>query len=156
TVVLIRANYNPPINENDPSDVMSFVRYLKREQYGTWPLLYGPYFTAKMSDIVEGEPVYVKGKDKYEIVDHKLSVKYPAKDQKPLPRIWSTDDRHKEAYRRILNLKEGVKPTFIDNIKFLFKHQIGWMYVRYFFFNFAGRESDEQDADWLKPSHWFD
>lgn len=156
TVVLIRANYNPPINENDPSDVMSFVRYLKREQYGTWPLLYGPYFTAKMSDIVEGEPVYVKGKDKYEIVDHKLSVKYPAKDQTPLPRIWSTDDRHKEAYRRILNLKEGVKPTFIDNIKFLFKHQIGWMYVRYFFFNFAGRESDEQDADWLKPSHWFD
>lgn len=155
-VVLIRANYNPPINENDPSDVMSFVRYLKREQYGTWPLLYGPYFTARMNGIEEGEPVYVKGKDKYEIADHKLSVKYSAKDQTPFPRIWSTDDRHQEAYRKILNLKEGMKPTFTDNIAFLFKHQIGWMYVRYFFFNFAGRESDDQNADWLKPSHWFD
>jgi hypothetical protein len=37
----------------------------------------------------------------------------------------------------------------------MFAHQIGWMYVRYFFFNFAGRESDEQDADWLKPTKWF-
>jgi hypothetical protein len=30
------------------------------------------------------------------------------------------------------------------------------MYVRYFFFNFAGRESDVQNADWLKPTNWFE
>src|SRR5688572_16414197 len=46
TMVVIRSSYNPPINENDPSDVMSFVSYLKREQYGSRPLLYGPYFTS--------------------------------------------------------------------------------------------------------------
>jgi hypothetical protein len=30
------------------------------------------------------------------------------------------------------------------------------MYVRYFFFNFAGRDSDEQNANWLNPQHWFE
>jgi hypothetical protein len=30
------------------------------------------------------------------------------------------------------------------------------MYVRYFFFNFAGRESDNQGADWMRPALWFD
>ncbi len=39
TMVVIRSSYDPPIDENDPSDVMSFVSYLKREQYGSRPLL---------------------------------------------------------------------------------------------------------------------
>lgn len=155
-LVLIRANFNPPINENDPSDIMSFVRYLKREQYGTRPLLYGTYFTAKMEGLEQGEPVYAKGKDKYEVVDNKLSVKYSEKDQTILPRIWSTDDKHQQMYRNILGLKENERPTFSDNLTFFFSHQVGWMYVRYFFFNFAGRESDSQDADWLRPTDWFE
>ena len=29
------------------------------------------------------------------------------------------------------------------------------MYVRYFFFNFAGRASDEQNAEWMSPKNWF-
>jgi hypothetical protein len=156
TVVLIRSNFNTPINENDPSDVMQFVRYLKREQYGTWPLLYGPYFNAKMESFEEGDTVYVRGEDKYEIADRKISVRYAEKDQTILPRIWNTDEKYQKAYRDILKLKEHEKPTFTDNLRFMFSHQIGWMYVRYFFFNFAGRESDEQDAEWLKPHQWFE
>ena len=38
----------------------------------------------------------------------------------------------------------------------MFKNQIGWMYMRYFMFNFAGRESDIQDANWLSPLQWFE
>ncbi|HEY0741635.1 MAG TPA: DUF2723 domain-containing protein [Chryseosolibacter sp.] len=154
-MVLVRAGYNPPINENDPSDIVSFVRYLKREQYGTRPLLHGPYFYAKVTTWEEGEPVYRKGKEKYEVTDHKIHVKYNPKEQTVLPRIWSSDENHQQAYREILDLKPNEKPTFVDNLRFMFKHQIGWMYVRYFFFNFAGRESDDQDANWFGPSHWF-
>ena len=155
-MIVIRSTYNTPINQNDPSDVMSFVRYLKREQYGSRPLLYGQYFTAELIGYDEGEPVYVKGKEKYEVSDKKLSYKYNPKDMTPLPRIYSTDPSHQQIYREILDLRENEKPNFIDNIWFLLKHQIGHMYVRYFFFNFAGRESDNQGADWMRPSLWFD
>lgn len=156
-MILIRANFNPPINENDPSDVMSFVRYLKREQYGSRPLLYGQYFTAEVQGYEEGEPIYVKGADKYEVADRKISYKYSPKDQTILPRIWSTDPQHQQVYRDLLGLQQGEKPKFFsDNLYYMFSHQIGWMYVRYFFFNFAGRESDNQNANWLGPGSWFE
>jgi len=156
-MIVIRANYNPPINENDPSDVMSYVRYLKREQYGSRPLVYGQYFTAKVTGVAEGDPIYVKGKDKYEIADRRISYEYSEGDKTLFPRIWSTDPQHQQVYRDLLNMQEGERPKFFsDNLYYMFKHQIGWMYLRYFFFNFAGRESDIQNADWLKPSKWFE
>ncbi len=154
-MVLVRSGFNPPINENDPSDIVSFVRYLKREQYGTRPLLYGPYFYAKVVDWEQGEPVYRKGQEKYEVTDHKFDVKYNPKEQTILPRIWSSEENDQKAYRDILGLRANEKPNFVDNLTFMFQHQIGWMYVRYFFFNFAGRESDDKDANWFGPSHWF-
>jgi tetratricopeptide (TPR) repeat protein/MFS family permease len=155
-MVVIRSNYDTPINENDPSDVMSFVSYLKREQYGSRPLLYGPYFYAQPVDGKEGAPIYYKGKDKYEVKDRKFEYVYRPEDQTILPRIYSPDPDHIKIYRETLNLGPNEKPSFADNISFMLNHQIGWMYVRYFFFNFAGRESDIQNADWLKPSQWFE
>ncbi len=152
--IVIRSNFDPPINENAPKDVMTFVRYLKREQYGSRPLLYGPYFTADIIGLKEGAPVYTKGKDKYEITDRKLEYEYDPAQQTILPRAWNPE--HKAAYQRILGLKEGEKPTFAQNIYYMFKHQIGTMYMRYFMWNFAGRESDEQGADWLGPNSWFE
>jgi hypothetical protein len=156
TLVVIRSNFAPPINENDPSDVMSFVSYLKREQYGSRPLLYGQYFTAQLQSYEEGAPIYVKGKDRYEIKDRKITQKYDDADMTFLPRIYSTDPDHQRIYRSILGLQEGEKPTKLDNFRYMFTHQIGWMYVRYFFFNFAGRESDIQNADWMSPGKWFE
>jgi len=154
TIIVIRSNYDTPIDENDPSDVMSFVSYLKREQYGSRPLLYGQYFTAQLLDIKKGAPEYRKGEDKYEISDYKRELVYDQSQQTILPRIYSTDPAQVRQYRQILNLREGQKPTFSDNLRFMFKHQIGWMYGRYFLWNFAGRESDEQGADWLGPTSW--
>lgn len=154
-VVLIRSNYNTPINENDPSDVMSFVKYLKREQYGSRPLLHGQYFTAQVTGTKEGDPVYVKGKDKYEIAERKLSYEYDPAQTTILPRMYSNAPQHVERYREVTGLREGEKPSFIDNIEFMFKHQMGWMYMRYFLWNFAGREGDWQDADWMSINDEF-
>lgn len=39
TMVFIRANAHPPMNENDPSTVSRLVSYLNREQYGSAPLI---------------------------------------------------------------------------------------------------------------------
>lgn len=148
-IVIIRSNYNTPINENDPSDVMSFVKYLKREQYGSRPLLKGQYYTAKVIGSEEGEKVYVKGKEKYEVAERKLSYKYDPTHTTILPRMYSNSPRHVARYREVTGLKKGEKPSFVDNMVFMFKNQIGWMYMRYFLWNFAGREGDWQDANWL-------
>jgi membrane protein CcdC involved in cytochrome C biogenesis len=43
TLALVRSNYNTPLNENNPSNILNFVKYLKREQYGERSLLYGPF-----------------------------------------------------------------------------------------------------------------
>ncbi len=151
--IIIRSGYDTLINENAPKDAMSFVRYLKREQYGSRPLLYGPYYSAQVIGVDYGEPIYTKGKDKYEITDRKFSYVYEPDQQTILPRVWNSE--HKETYMNILGIPEGQKPTFGQNLYYMFTHQIGTMYMRYFMWNFAGRESDEQGADWLKPGQWF-
>ncbi len=153
-LVVIRSNYNTLIDENSPKDVMSFVRYLKREQYGSRPLLTGPYFTAKPIGIKYGEATYNKGKDKYEIGERKFEYEYEPGESTLLPRAWNSE--HAETYRSIMGLAPGQKPTFAqDKFVFMFRQQIGHMYMRYFMWNFAGRESDIQGADWLRPSEWF-
>ena len=116
----------------------------------------GHILPPNQSAINEGAPTYKKGKDRYEIKDRKFEYEYEPGSQTILPRVWSSDPDHVEIYRENLGLAEGEKPSFGDNMKFMFQHQIGWMYVRYFFFNFAGRESDIQNADWLSPLNWFE
>ena len=148
--VIIRSNYNTPINENAPKDVMSFVRYLKREQYGSRPLVTGPYFTSQLIDFKEGGYTWKKGAEKYEPAEKKMEYVYD--EEHLLPRMWNSE--YGESYQRIMSLREGEKPTFSENIAYLFKHQIGTMYGRYFMWNFAGRESDEPGANWLHPAQW--
>ncbi len=151
TIIVIRSNYNTPIDQNNPDDIMSIVSYLKREQYGYRPLLHGRYYTAQLTDQKKGKPVYVKGKDKYEIAQYKIENVYDPQQTTILPRIYSNDDNHVSRYQEVLGLRDGEVPSFIDNIRFMFKHQLGHMYFRYFMWNFAGRESDVQDARWLNP-----
>lgn len=39
TMVIIRSNAHPPMNENEPDTMNEFVYYINREQYGDFPLL---------------------------------------------------------------------------------------------------------------------
>lgn len=151
SLVLIRSHFDPPIDENDPENVVSFVSYLKREQYGSRPLLYGQYFDAEVIDQKKGAPVYVKGDNKYVISDYKLKYVYDPQRMTILPRAYSNAADHVEKYRKWMNLRPNQKPDFGDNLLFMFRYQIGYMYMRYFMWNFAGRESDIQGATWLTP-----
>ena len=151
SLIVIRSSYDPPIDQNDPSDIMSVVSYLKREQYGSRPLLHGAYFTAKVVDYKVGARVWVKGEEKYEVARHKIEYVFDPEQTTIFPRAWSSTGDHPQRYREILGLMEGEVPTFTDNIVYFFKRQVGFMYLRYFMWNFAGRQSDIQDAAWLSP-----
>lgn len=156
-LVLIRSNFNPPIDENNPENIISFVSYLKREQYGSRPLIYGQYFDAEVIDQKRGATVYIQGEDKYEPSDDiKLEYVYDPKRMTILPRAYSNSENHVAQYRKWMNLKPNEKPNFADNLMFMFRYQIGYMYMRYFMWNFAGRESDIQSATWLTPLDKFE
>ncbi|GHB78360.1 glycosyltransferase family 117 protein [Persicitalea jodogahamensis] len=150
-LVLVRANYNPPINENNPDGTLSFVSYLKREQYGSRPLLYGPTFVSRPIKQNRGEPIYRKQGGKYAIIDYKPEYEYEPGTSMLLPRMYSTQSNHPQLYRQMQGLAEGQKPSMADNLGFMFKYQIGHMYWRYFMWNFVGRESDEEGAGNLLP-----
>lgn len=151
-MIPIRSSYDPTIDENDPDDILSFVSYLKREQYGDRPLLYGPQYNAQPVGQEEGEVRYVKGKDKYVASSPKIEPIYESKDKVLLPRIYSDAPQHLDEYRKWVDLKEGQTPSFGQNMSFLLRYQLGHMYWRYFGWNFIGREGDVQQSGVL----WFD
>ena len=54
------------------------------------------------------------------------------------------------------------KPTFIQNIAYMFEYQFGYMYWRYFMWNFSGRQDDKQGeytdlhGNWLTGINFID
>ena len=54
------------------------------------------------------------------------------------------------------------KPSFADNIGFMFNYQFGYMYWRYFMWNFTGRQNDIQgkgddfDGNWISGVNFID
>ncbi|MFQ5446810.1 MAG: DUF2723 domain-containing protein [Saprospiraceae bacterium] len=158
-VIVVRASADPPINMNRPADPIRLLSYVNREQYGERPLLYGPNFDAQPvnNKIQEryGQVVKeVNGKkaERYEITDERLSYEYNNSDKQFFPRMGDNTQNRPEKYRAWINKPTG-SPTFADNIEFLFKYQLGWMYWRYFFWNFVGRQNASQGYySWDKSS----
>lgn len=139
---VVRANANPPINMNNPSDPTKLLPYINREQYGDRPLLFGPDFTAKPTGI-DQEPRYGRVGDHYEVVDSKIDYTYDQADEMFFPRMGQGDDATKTSLYKQWMGHDG-RPSFGDNISFFLRYQIGWMYWRYFMWNFVGRQNAEQ------------
>ena len=58
SLIFIRAQADPPVNENDPSTPEAMVSYLKREQYGDTPLLKGFTYNNETGSIDRREEVF--------------------------------------------------------------------------------------------------
>ena len=157
--LVIRSNANTPIDENNPEEAVSLLAYLNREQYGDWPILKGQYYNAKVTDFEDGKPVYKKDEKsgKYVITDSRKKSKY-VYDEKfsgIFPRMWSGQAHHAKEYRKWSGQKNSKRaPTFSENIKYLFSYQIGHMYLRYFMWNFAGRQNDIQGHGEINKGNW--
>lgn len=153
-IVVIRANANTPINMNNPSDPMSLLPYLNREQYGERPLLRGPHFDAKPTG-TDMEDRYGRVGDHYEVTGRKVDYTFSDADKMLFPRIGHYEQGRPQQHRLWMDGKKGV-PTQTDNLRFFFRYQLGWMYWRYFMWNFVGRQNGDQGYyPWDKTSgHW--
>ena len=148
---LARSNANPALDMSNVDNPINLVSYLAREQYGDWPILYGQDFTAEVKD-VETIETYVKSNGKYEKNGRKSSYVYDAADKHLFPRMWdaSNDQGHADYYASWMGIgkdKEGNyerAPTMGENIRYALDYQVGWMYLRYFMWNFAGKQNDIQ------------
>ncbi|WP_256013452.1 glycosyltransferase family 117 protein [Desertivirga xinjiangensis] len=151
-MIVIRAKADPTLNNSDPENVFALLSYLNREQYGDRPLLYGEYFDSQPIENKEGGNIYRKGKDKYEIAGKKYETIYDRNTL--LPRMYSRSQQHVGFYRDWMKIPEGQSPTFGDNLGFLFSYQSGFMYARYFLWNFAGRQNDDQGHGNFTSGNW--
>jgi hypothetical protein len=156
TIIVIRSVANPPLDENNPENIFNFLSYLNREQYGDRPLLYGQFYTARLVDQQEGAATYtrVPGENKYRFTGNRVIPVYDPGHETLLPRMYSNQQSHINEYKKWAGIKGDRKPTFIENMKFLFVYQLGEMYWRYFMWNFAGRQNDVQGPGGITKGNW--
>ncbi|MCB0502398.1 MAG: DUF2723 domain-containing protein [Bacteroidetes bacterium] len=164
-MIPIRSAANTPINMNAPKDAFSLMSYLNREQYGDRPLIYGPQYDAQPYDIKEtGTRYYPDQKTgKYLEKGKKVEYIYRDSDKVFFPRLYSSGPGHVEMYKMWVG-RDWNKPTQADNFAYFFKYQIGYMWGRYFMWNFSGRQDDYQgtvtnkvyNGNWLSGIRFVD
>jgi len=167
-IIMIRAKANPPLNENNPSDPFNLLYYLNREQYGERPLFKGAYYNAPVIDYKDGKPVYVLENGKYIITHNNLERVYDDRFITLFPRMWSDQEEHAQIYKdwggskgtpETVTDQSGKKtiikkPTFSENLRFMFSYQFGYMYFRYFMWNFSGKQNDTQGSGGAVNGNW--
>ncbi len=162
---MIRSSANPSVDMYNVDNPMSLVGYLGREQYGDFPLLYGQKFNAQPVDLKSSGMRYQKARDKYIEIGPDRKYVYAPEDKMIFPRVWdaSNDQNHADYYAYFLGInkmKDGTydrSPNQVDNVKFFIGYQTYWMYLRYFLWNFAGKQNDNQglfsgnprDGNWI-------
>ncbi len=156
-VVVIRASAKPPVNMNNPDNVTSLIPYLNREQYGERSLLYGHNFDAQVI-ATDVEDRYGLVGDRYEYTNYKITPQYQANKMGLFPRMSDGSQGRPALYKQWIGLDPSKplppgRPNFADNLKFLWRYQLGQMYWRYFMWNFAGRQNGDQGYySWDKSS----
>ena len=164
---IIRASTNVPINQGNPETTFSLLNYLNREQYGTRPILYGSNFGSVATGYNE-RTTWIAMNGKY--IKSKLNpeVEYIPNTVGFFPRMHSNEPEHIEAYKKWIEFKgrkvpvrdqEGnftntIIPTFHENVSYFLKYQLGFMYLRYFMWNFAGKQNDIQGNGDLLNGNW--
>jgi len=209
-VIPIRANANPHMNLNDPDTALGVLDYFNREQYGSWPVMYGPAYTAHIASdgikkdasgnyerIVTGAD-YIKDNrlGKYVKVSDRIDYVYEDKYMKIFPKMFNPDPNVMEnyaavygfpefslkaeyynspeaqqAYAELQKLKESNQikikdlskmneildiesPTFLQQVNYFLDYQVGYMFVRYFMWNFSGRQNDLEGNFEITKGNW--
>jgi hypothetical protein len=163
-MIMIRSSARPPMNQNNPSDVFSLSYYINMKQYGSSPKIFGNYYSAPVTDVTKVVAGYNKSEGKYKPY-YRAEYKYSKQFETIFPRMYSSEPDHESAYKywgKVVGRKYSVGsgketvvcPTFGENLRYFFRYQVGFMYLRYFMWNFAGRQNDIQGNGNLINGNW--
>ncbi len=159
-IIMIRSNANPPMDENNPENIFSLLSYLNREQYGTKPLIYGQYYDAEIKQsggqyVTHARYTYIKKDGKYLQIEKTNPIYEFDENRKTLfPRMYSREQHHISAYQNWGGVNPGEKPNVINNVQFFVTYQLSHMYLRYFMWNFSGRQNNLQSHGRVTKGNW--
>jgi len=126
SIILIRASQEPRINENSPNTLKEFISYMNRDQYGQWSIL------DRASTIKRDENKYwnryAHNKSEEVYTDENCNEE------------WDYSETYTD---RNNNGQWDPGPTKGEVASFVWNYQIKEMYLRYFAWQFIGKEKWE-------------
>jgi hypothetical protein len=143
---MIRSSADPGVDMYNVDNPVSLVGYLSRDQYGDWPIVYGPDYQDRAPRVSTGT-LYIKGKEKYDDAGKTTGEEWGNTPSSHLfPRMWDpNNDRGQiDAYKSYGGVAEGENPTMANNIKYFISYQNWEMFLRYFLWNYSGKQNDLQ------------
>ncbi|QIE58310.1 DUF2723 domain-containing protein [Rasiella rasia] len=150
------------------------LQYIKGDQFGisSIPLLNGYTYNAPLNNqkpFLNGDPIltFDSEKQKYITVDNgdfqninyadEFSMFFPrlyeAKDENEY-KLWTTIKGEPIDYSVNGEIKKIYKPTFKENFNFFIDYQVSWLNLRYLFWNFIGKQNNNQGLGYVKDGNW--
>ncbi|MQP51248.1 MULTISPECIES: DUF2723 domain-containing protein [unclassified Flavobacterium] len=152
------------------------LKYIQAKQFGVdnIPLLKGAIFNAPLDKdfpFLNSEPIvsYDAESNRYVTTDDgKYSkINYANEFDMFFPRMFSQKPISATGYSNWVNIKgekitypvkgkatDLLKPTFTENLTFFKNYQIDWMYSRYLFWNFIGRQNENKGTGDVLNGNW--
>ena len=152
---LIRSTANPGVDMYNVDNPVALVGYLSRDQYGDWPILYGPDFQDQPPSVDRGD-LYTMGKDRYEVAGKSVGQDWGNTPSAHFfPRMWNGSNERQEVntYKKFSGM-DGDVPTMADNLKYFWNYQTNWMFMRYFLWNYSGKQNDLEGFGNVRDGNW--
>lgn len=172
---VMRNNVVTPFS-NQITSTNDLLNYIQAKQFGVdnIPLVKGKVFNAPLDKdfpFLNGESIYVYNRDskKYELVDdgkfskinyaHEYDMFFPRMhSQKPISAVgysnWVDIKGEKIVYSVQGKEKDLLKPTFSENLQFFKNYQVEWMYLRYLYWNFIGKQNETKGTGAVFNGNW--
>ena len=153
---MIRSNADPAVDMYNVDNPVSLEGYLGRDQYGDWPIVYGPDFTDQPPNVEAGD-LYVKGPHEYEVAGKVSAQDWNNTPSAHIfPRMWNSSNERQEVntYKKFSGMEEGASPTMADNVKYFLNYQTNWMFFRYFMWSYSGKQNDLEGFGNVRDGNW--
>lgn len=170
---LIRSNSQSLI-ANKTNNSNRLLQYVQAKQFGidNIPLIKGYTYNAPLNNntpFKDSKPsfYYNDKTSKYEIAHNGISkeLNFAKEFSMWFPRIYDSENEDNyKSWTKIIGepinypvldqTKEFYKPTFKENLAFFYNYQVHWLYLRYLFWNFVGKQNNNHGLGFVTDGNW--